>query len=307
MTRTLLPSGLFLLLGAGVSAAAHMLRLGLAAGALAVGSVLAAALLFYPIHRVLSGRILGFAEAVVRSKLETAMVLGAAIAQRDSDTGAHTFRVSLYAVRLAAVLGSPELDMIVLVLGAVLHDVGKIGIRDSILLKTGPLDEAEMAVMRTHVQLGLDIIDASSWLQRARPVVGCHHERFDGKGYPRGLKGRDIPLEARVFAIADVFDALTSHRPYCQPVTFKEAMAHVEREAGGHFDPVLVAAFRRIAEVAHRELSQASEAELKTLLMAEVNRHRAALYAPETFPSRLPAQPLPAVAIVTGSDEEESS
>jgi len=247
----------------------------------ALGSVLATACLLYPLLRGLNRGALRSLEAVVRGNLDTAMTVGAAIAQRDSDTGAHNYRVALYAIRLAEALGTAGVDMITLVLGAFLHDVGKIGVPDGILLKPGRLTEEEMAVMRTHVQKGLDIIGPSRWLRAARSVVQCHHERFDGNGYPNGLRGEQIPLEARIFAIIDVFDALTSQRPYRSPATCGEALLMLDSESGKHFDPALVEVFRRVAPLAHQELSRCTEAELKLRLDDEVNRHRAVLFAAE--------------------------
>jgi len=134
-----------------------------------------------------------------------------------------------------------------LIKGSLLHDVGKLGIRDNILLKPGKLDEEEFAVMKTHVDHGLEITARASWLQDAQPVVGGHHEKFDGAGYPEGLRGEDIPLAARIFAITDVFDALTSRRPYKDPMSFTESMQILESGRGSHFDPTLIDAFREIA------------------------------------------------------------
>jgi HD-GYP domain-containing protein (c-di-GMP phosphodiesterase class II) len=165
-----------------------------------------------------------------------------------------------------------------LLLGAFLHDVGKIGISDAILLKPGPLTEEEMASMRTHVALGLKIIGSSKWLQLARGVIEGHHERFDGGGYPRGLTGTAIPLEARLFAIVDVFDALTSERPYKRPLSLAESLAVIQGAAGSQFDPDIVAAFCRIARDAYAATHLATEAELQDLLTELVERHRQVLY-----------------------------
>jgi putative nucleotidyltransferase with HDIG domain len=245
---------------------------------IALGSGLATAAFLYPLLVNLHRRIFRFADDIVTGNLELAKVMGAAIAQRDSETGDHNFRVTLYAFHLAEALGDPGLDMRALLLGAFLHDVGKIGIRDAILLKPGRLTEAEMTVMRTHVNLGLQIIGSSTWLQLARNVIGSHHERFDGTGYPRGLAGTAIPLEARVFAIVDVFDALTSARPYKRPMPLAEALVLLQGGAGSQFDADLVAAFGRIAGDAYRAIHPASEPELQGLLSGLVERHRPALY-----------------------------
>jgi putative nucleotidyltransferase with HDIG domain len=237
-------------------------------------SVTATALLLYPLMHAQNRKVLRFADEVIKGNLEIASVLGEAIAQRDSDTGEHNFRVTLYAVRLAEALGVDQVDLRALLLGAFLHDVGKIGISDNILLKPGRLDDAEFAVMRTHVSLGVRIIESSHWLQAARDVIEFHHEKFDGQGYLQGLKGEEIPMAARIFAVVDVFDALTSRRPYKEPFPFEDSLAVIEAGAGSHFDPRLVAAFRTIAFEAYRHIHQATEAELKAQLRAAVAGYR---------------------------------
>ncbi|WP_448192660.1 HD domain-containing phosphohydrolase [Azospirillum sp. sgz301742] len=144
--------------------------------------------------------------------------------------------------------------------GAFLHDVGKITIPDRILLKPGKLDAAEFAEMKTHVAHGLDILRASAWLADAPDVVGGHHEKFDGSGYPAGLAGEAIPAAARVFAIADVFDALTSRRSYKEPMPFAQAMAILHEGAGRHFEPAMLARFAAIAEDLHARLTALGDA-----------------------------------------------
>jgi putative nucleotidyltransferase with HDIG domain len=247
----------------------------------ALAAVLATVLILYPLFHAMDRRLRRSFEMVVRGNLETAMVLGAAIAQRDSDTGSHNARVALYAIRLAEAFGEERVDMIALVLGALLHDVGKIGVPDAVLLKPGRLDPAERIEMETHVQKGLEIIQSSHWLQLAKDVVHFHHERFDGRGYPTRLAGATIPVEARIFAIVDVFDALTSKRPYHPPMAFAEAMAVLNEGNGSHFDPILLAAFRTIAREAHSRMMAASEAELHEALRTEVDRRRSVLFTVE--------------------------
>ena len=183
------------------------------------------------------------AQQVLESHIAMMEALGRAIAKRDSDTGAHNYRVAWLAARTAEALGLQGAAMQSLIAGSFLHDAGKIGIPDGILLKPGRLDDAEMATMRTHVALGEDIVTGAGWLDGARDVVGGHHEKWDGSGYPRGLAGEAIPLSARIVAIADVFDALTTRRPYKEPWPVQEAMSHIAAQAGKHFDPALVALF----------------------------------------------------------------
>jgi putative nucleotidyltransferase with HDIG domain len=184
----------------------------------------------------------------------------------------------LYAIQLGLEVKDPALDMRALILGAFLHDVGKIGVHDAILLKPGPLTAEERVVMRSHVERGVAIIESSRWLHLARNVIEYHHERFDGEGYPRGLKGRTIPLEARIFAIVDAFDALTSERPYKPPIPLPEVQSILNREAGTHLDPDLLARFLRIAAEAFQDIGGATEFDLQNRLKAWVDLHSSFLH-----------------------------
>lgn len=214
-------------------------------------ATLVTSLLLYPVIIALNGDVLRFSRRVLKGNLEMAAVIGEAIAKRDSETGEHNFRVTLYAIGLGETEALSPATMRKLILGAFLHDVGKIGIRDSVLLKPGSLTTDEFAVMRTHVALGVEIIEGSEWLQEAREVVECHHEKYDGSGYPRGLAGDEIPLIARIFAIVDVFDALTSYRAYKAEVPLEMALSNIRQGAGSHFDPRLVSVFAGIAPRSH--------------------------------------------------------
>lgn len=213
----------------------------------AISIVLLTTLLLYPTIVQLLNRVTRMSRQLLDANLETIQLLGSAIAKRDSDTDIHNYRVSIYAVRLAEKLGLARQDIQRLIKGAFLHDVGKLGIRDNILLKPGRLDETEFEEMKTHVQHGMDIVARSSWLQDAEEVVGQHHQKFDGTGYYGGKQGKDIPLNARIFAIADVFDALTSKRPYKEPMSFDKAMSILQESSGSHFDPEVLQAFEQIA------------------------------------------------------------
>lgn len=229
-------------------------------------AVLATTVLLYPVIIALNRDVIRFSQEVLKGNLEMASVLGAAIAKRDSDTGDHNYRVTLYAIRLGEAVGLAANEMRQLILGAFLHDVGKIGISDNILLKPGKLTAEEFSVMRTHVALGVDIVEQSDWLQGARAVIEGHHEKFDGSGYLRGLRGTQIPLNARIFAIVDVFDALTSRRPYKEPMPLAQALAIIGKDAGSHFDPQLVERFLAIAPGIHASIAGAGEAALQELL-----------------------------------------
>lgn len=183
-----------------------------------------------------------------QSRLEIVQRLGRAAEYKDNETGRHVIRMSHYAKLLALALGFSEEDAEELLHAAAMHDVGKIGIPDAILLKNGPLTDAEWVVMRQHPQFGADIIgDHTSLLLRmARLIALSHHERWDGKGYPLGLQGEAIPLEGRIVAVADVFDALTNARPYKPAWPVDAAVAQLRKEAGHHFDPRVVEHFINI-------------------------------------------------------------
>jgi two-component system response regulator RpfG len=173
---------------------------------------------------------------------ETLMRLARAGEHKDYDTAMHLQRMSLYSKAIALATGMNEADAEVIELAAPLHDIGKIGIADSILLKQGPLDENEIKIMRNHPLIGYEILQdsPSKYLQMGGEIALAHHERFDGKGYPYGLKGKDIPLAARIVAVADVFDALTSSRPYKQAWSIDQAFDYLREESGKHLDPELV-------------------------------------------------------------------
>lgn len=227
---------------------------------LAAAVVLLTVVVLYPIVRALLERQAQAALSLLDANLESLAMLGSAIAKRDADTDAHNFRVVVYAVRLAEELAQPADAIRELIQGAFVHDVGKIGVRDAVLLKPGRLDEGELVEMRRHVEHGLAIVSRSTWLAGAATIVGGHHEKFDGSGYPRGLVGAAIPLAARIFALADVFDAVTSERPYHRPRTLEEALELLERGRGSHFDPALLDRFLALAPELHRLYADRDEA-----------------------------------------------
>ena len=209
--------------------------------------VLATTVLLYPVILRLLGRLARLSQDLQDANLETLQLLGSAIALRDSDTDAHNYRVTIFAVHLAEAAGVGRARIRGLIKGALLHDVGKIGIPDRVLLKPGKLTDAEYVEMKNHVRYGVDIVSRSAWLQDAEAVVRNHHEKLDGTGYDGGVTGGDIPLEARIFAIADVFDALTSRRPYKDPMTFDEAWSILEEGRASHFDADLLDHFHRVS------------------------------------------------------------
>jgi HD-GYP domain-containing protein (c-di-GMP phosphodiesterase class II) len=210
---------------------------------------------------------------VLDSHISMMEALGRAIAKRDSDTGAHNYRVAWISASMAERMGVTGSAMQALIAGSFLHDVGKIGIPDAILLKPGKLDEAEFNVMRTHVAQGEEIVTGMGWLDGANAVVAGHHEKWNGSGYPRQLAGDAIPLSARIFAVADVFDALCSKRPYKEPMGFDAAMAILEKDTGSHFDPAVMAVFRPMARAIFDQLASSTEAQARQLLEDRVRQH----------------------------------
>jgi len=215
--------------------------------AIVIGIVLLTAVVLYPVIMRLIRRIIRVSDDLLESNLNAIELLGAATAKRDSDTDVHNFRVTIYSVKLAERIALDPDSIRGLIKGAFLHDVGKIGISDNILLKPGRLTEEEFVEMRKHVAHGVDIVKRAAWLEDAAEVVGYHHEKYDGSGYDSGLAGKAIPVAARIFSIADVFDALTSERPYKKPFSYEEAIQILEKSRGSHFDPELVDAFKAIA------------------------------------------------------------
>ncbi|HEX7540993.1 MAG TPA: HD domain-containing phosphohydrolase, partial [Anaerolineales bacterium] len=166
-----------------------------------------------------------------------------ALELRDEETEGHTLRVTDLTLRLIQAMGVEEVETEHARRGSLLHDIGKMAIPDSILLKAGPLDEREWKVMRQHPQYAYNLLFPIAYLRPAILIPYCHHEKWDGSGYPRGLKGEEIPLVARIFAIVDVFDALTSNRPYRLAWTREDALEFIREQSGRHFDPTVVKAF----------------------------------------------------------------
>jgi putative nucleotidyltransferase with HDIG domain len=190
-----------------------------------------------------SARLLGERE---RAHLAALAALVSALDARERETQAHSLRVQEYTLRLAQEIGVSEEDLVAIAAGALLHDIGKIGIPDAILLKPGPLTEEEWEVMRRHPQIGGEILKGLTHLEAAWAIVLAHQERWDGTGYPCGLAGAAIPPGARIFAVADTLDAVTSDRPYRKRRTFEFAREEIARCAGTQFDPEVVAAFLKV-------------------------------------------------------------
>jgi putative nucleotidyltransferase with HDIG domain len=195
-------------------------------------------------------------QQLTRSYMATVRALSNAVEARDAYTGKHAERVARYAIAIGRELGLPRPDAPEIEFGFLLHDIGKLAVPDSILFKPGPLTEDERALMARHTIVGAEIMRDIEFLAEASKVVRSHHERWDGGGYPDGLAGDAIPLTARVFAVADVFDALTTDRPYRDALSFDEAHGMILEESGRHFDPAVVDAFARIGDDTLRQIAE---------------------------------------------------
>ena len=196
-------------------------------------------------NRTLEERVVERTRDLENSQSEMLQRLAQAAEFRDDDTGQHTQRVGEMAARLAEKLGIDAQRIALIRRAAPLHDVGKIGIADEILLKPGKLTDEEFAIMKTHAAIGAALLrnGHSDLVQLAEIIAHTHHERWDGRGYPRNLAGENIPIEGRILALVDVFDALTNERPYKKAWTREDALAEIERNAGTQFDPTAAAAF----------------------------------------------------------------
>jgi putative nucleotidyltransferase with HDIG domain len=186
-------------------------------------------------------------EETTEAHRETIAALASSLDLRERETALHSKRVQEYALLLAREMGIKEGDTLEgLEMGALLHDVGKIGVPDGILFKKGGLTEEERDAVRRHPEFGASLLKRIPFLSGAREIVQSHHEKFDGSGYPKGLKGEQIPIGARIFAVVDVFDALTTDRPYKAALSYRSAADMIARESAVHFDPEAVEAFLKI-------------------------------------------------------------
>lgn len=184
-----------------------------------------------------------------------------ALDMRDRETQGHSERVTATTLRMAQLVGIPEESLIHIKHGALLHDIGKMGVPDAILHKPGRLTDEEWVTMRSHTAKALDMLSPVEYLRPALDIPYCHHEKWDGSGYPRGLNGQDIPLAARIFAIADVYDALISDRPYRDGWPREKAVEYICEHAGSHFDPALVKVFLRLMNETDVDLSSLPNAQ----------------------------------------------
>jgi putative nucleotidyltransferase with HDIG domain len=183
---------------------------------------------------------------VVRAYFGTLEAMILALDLRENETGYHSYRVTEYAVKLGKHAKLNDEDLSVIAKGALMHDIGKIGIPDSILLKPGKLTDEEWTLMKKHPELGYSLLKNIDFLEESAVIVHTHHERYDGQGYPAGMSGEEIPLGARVFSVVDALDAMTSKRSYRDALPFEEAVRRITEASGSQFDPVVVDLFLEI-------------------------------------------------------------
>jgi HD-GYP domain-containing protein (c-di-GMP phosphodiesterase class II) len=188
------------------------------------------------------------AQELRRSYMLTVRALAGAVEARDAYTGRHAERVAAYGLQIASAAGMQLGDEPQIEFGFLLHDAGKVAVPDAILFKPGPLTPPERAIIEQHPLTGWEIVRDIEFLGAARDVIRSHHERWDGNGYPDGLAGTEIPLSARVFAVADTLDALTTTRPYRRASSFARARAIITRDSGTHFDPEIIAAYESLPD-----------------------------------------------------------
>ena len=195
-----------------------------------------------------------YAQELRRSYAATVRALSNAVEKRDAYTGKHAERVTAYGIEVARAYGLDPAQCGAMEFGFLLHDIGKLAIPDAILYKPAPLTDEERALVERHPVIGAEIVEGIEFLGEAARIVRSHHERWDGGGYPDRLAGQAIPLGARLFAVADVFDALTTDRPYRPAVDLASARELIASEASSHFDPDVVSAFGRIGEETLRRI-----------------------------------------------------
>lgn len=200
------------------------------------------------LHNSLESKVQERTKELNETRLEVIHSLGRAAEYRDNETGAHVIRMSRISFLLAQAIGLPAAEADLILNASPMHDVGKIGIPDQILLKPGKLNHEEWEIMKSHTTIGAEILSKGDnpLMKMARTITLQHHEKWDGSGYPEGLKGEDISIEGRIVALGDVFDALTSERPYKKAWSREDAVVEINDKSGAHFDPFLVKKFVEI-------------------------------------------------------------
>ncbi len=200
----------------------------------------------YAAEKARSEELAAALDELQRTYFATVQGLSVAVEAKDEYTAGHLVRVTRYGLAMMRIIAPELAEDPQYEYGFLLHDIGKLGVPDAILRKNGPLTEDEWTLMRLHPQIGVRILSGIPFLQDASEIVASHHERWDGKGYPKYLRGEQIPLGARIFSVADSFDAMTSNRPYRDAMPIDDALAELSNSSGSQFWPIAVQAFRLI-------------------------------------------------------------
>ena len=235
--------------------------------------ILAALVLVYPIIVSTYQNMKNHVQELITANIELLEMIGAAIAKRDNETSLHNYRVATYAIHLAEAVGLPSRQVAELVKGVFLHDIGNILLKDELLLKPGQLTLDEFETIKTHTLIGSELVGQSSWLAKAGEIIRFHHEKYGGTGYMENLAGKYIPLNARIFAIVDVFDVLTSKRPYKEEYSFEKAMEILNEGSGTHFDPELLKIFEGIVKPLYNHLQNIDEVAARTQVHTMLKRY----------------------------------
>jgi len=226
-----------------------------------IHNIIEARLLHKQVHdqnKILEEKVSERTQELSHTRLDIIQRLARAAEYRDEDTGAHIVRMSRLCMKIGAALGLDAHQCDLILNASPLHDIGKLGIPDSILLKPAKLTPEEWTIMKTHTTIGTKLLAGSDseLMKMAETIALSHHEKWDGSGYPQGLKGEEIPLVGRIASICDVFDALLSRRPYKKAWTLEEALAEIERCSGTHFDPKVVQAFLNVVQIERTEIEK---------------------------------------------------
>lgn len=237
-----------------------------------IGTICIITLVLYPLIHASYRTLRKNGRELLESNIYTIQALGNAIAERDSTTDEHNYRVTYFSLCLGEALNLPQASMQTLVKGAFLHDVGKIGIRDDILLKPAGLSSEEYETMKTHVGQGVRIVDDIPWLRDSKDVIRFHHERYDGGGYPLGISGSRIPIVARIFSLVDVFDALISKRPYKSAMSYDEAIGILRRQRQ-QFDPLVFSRFIEISKSLYESAVSIGKREYDICLTEKIKQY----------------------------------
>ncbi|MDD2267701.1 HD domain-containing phosphohydrolase [Sulfuricurvum sp.] len=236
---------------------------------LTLSIVFLVAVFIYPTILFLERNLIARTRELYRANLDLLGVMGTAIAKRDNETNAHNYRVTLYTIAFAKAIKVNNERMRSLIKGAFLHDIGKIGVSDAILLKNGTLSEDEYDAMKKHVDYGVEIVQNASWLNDSIDIIAFHHEHYDGNGYQKKMQGKSIPKNAQLFSIVDVFDALTSRRPYKKEYSYETAKRMMLSESGTHFNPEMLSIFFTIIRPLYNQIGAIEDEVLLKKLLGE--------------------------------------